>query len=136
MAVDVQTFAFLLFRNTQTDGHIRQLIADEGHNGRPHDGDGNTFQLHQHLVNHRDAFCVPHATQRFRREDTGHDTTDDAADAVYTEDIARVIDAQNTFQRRHTPQTRQTGDQPDKQRAANTDVATSWRDTNQTGNCT
>ena len=82
VAVDVQTFAFLLFRNTQTDGHVSQFVADKGHNGRPDNGDGdtfqlsdrvymfvyaitcnNTFQLYQHLVNHGDAFCVTHSTQ-------------------------------------------------------------------------
>ena len=87
-------------------------------------------------MNHGDAFCVAHATERFRREDTGHDTADNPAHAVHAEHIARVIHAQNSFQCGDAPQTRQTRHQADQQRAADTDITTRRGDTNQTGNRT
>ena len=85
---------------------------------------------------HGHAFCVAHATERFRREDTGHDTADNPAHAVHAEHIARVINAQNAFQCGNTPQTCQPRRQTDEQPPADTDITTRRGDTNQTGDRT
>ncbi len=135
MAVDVQPFALLLFRHAQPDGHIRHFVADERHNAGPDHGDGDTFQLHQQLMAHGDAFRITDAAQRSRREDTSQDTADDAADAVNAEDVARIIHTQPAFQRSHAPDTRQARGDTDDQRPADTDITTRRRNANQTGNC-
>ena len=135
MAVDVQPFALLLFRYAQPYGHIRHFVADESDDAGPDHGNADTFQLHQQLMAHGDAFRITDAAQRSRREDTGQDTADDAADAVDAEDVARVIHTQPAFQRSHAPDTRQARGDTDDQRPADTDITTRRRNANQTGNC-
>ena len=134
MAVDVQSFAFLLFWYAQPHGHVRHFVANESDNARPDDGNRDTLELHLQLMAHGDAFCITHAAQRGGREDTGQDTADDAADAVDAEDVARVINPQPAFQRRYAPDARQTRCYTHNQRPTDTDIPTGWCDANQTGN--
>ena len=54
-------------------------------------------------------------------------------DAKY---IARVVNAQNTFQSGNAPQTRKACNQTHQQRTAYAHVTTGWRDTDQTGDST
>ena len=105
MAVHIQTFTFLFFRYAQANNHICQLEAHEGYYARPDDGQATAEQLHPNLMAH----------------------------AVHTEHIARVIHAQPFLQRGHTPDTCQATGQTDNQCAADADIATGWRDGNQTG---
>ena len=85
-------------------------------------------------MNHGHAFCVAHATERFRGEDTGQDATYDTADAVDAKHIARVIHAQPAFQNGDAPQTRKARSDTHNQRAADANVATGRSDADQTGN--
>lgn len=49
---DIETFAFFLFRNTQTDKQVDHLEGDDRDNGRPHDDRTNSPQLADHLGGH------------------------------------------------------------------------------------
>ena len=98
MRGQVEAFALFLFRHPQTDDDIHKLVGNHRNHAGPDDDGADTPQLADHLGGHVEvADLVGHVVIDARSaksridEDAGQDGAENAADAMDTEDIERVI---------------------------------------------
>ena len=91
----VETAFLAFFINPQADGHLGDAKGDQGGDRAPANGDENGNGLPPDLGTHADLIVVgTGSAHTLEAENPGEDGTHDAADAVHSEDIERVIVAQ------------------------------------------
>src|SRR6185436_17431474 len=116
----VQAFGLVLFRGTQADDQVDDLVTDERDRARPEQGHADSPQLRLHLgkrtrVAPRPGDVVVDAgpAELGVVEHAGEDRTEDAADAVDAEDVERVIVAEGRLELGHREQADDAGERAD-----------------------
>ena len=140
--VNVQSHHLSLLANTQM--HVRSVLQNEEDDAGNHKavrGDGRDLsELFSNLDTVAvDASCsvcraVEHA-DGVVREDARQEGADDAANAVELEDLQALVDA-NPFVEILHASTHDCGNEPNISRKPDTDIASGWRDADQSSNDT
>ncbi|ENN84882.1 hypothetical protein RHSP_42204 [Rhizobium freirei PRF 81] len=131
---EVEAFALGFRSDTQADDDIDDLVEDRRADAAPQDGGDDGGQLHRDLAAHGDAIGVADAAERGAGEDAGCDGSEDTADAVYAEDVGRIVIAELVLHDRDEEVAQRRDDEAHDDRAHRTGDTGSRRDGDETGN--
>src|SRR5438093_4768828 len=113
METYVETFAFFFLRHAQADDYIDHLEDDEAADTADNERRGHGAELHQHVR--------VGAAYILDVENAGQQGPDDAADAVDSEGIERVVVAESPLDRGRGEEAENTRRDADHQRTGRAD---------------
>src|SRR5450830_714425 len=122
MQREIETFAFHFGGHAQADNRVEDLEDDQRDDGVVHDNDDDAFDLVDHLRGV--AFDqAGGAAVLLDGEHAGEKRADDAADAVHTERIKRVVNAEHALEAGDAPVAEHAGGHADHHGADRADEA-------------